>query len=169
VAENPELKVYSEYHAALDKTLRPHEGARYNSINSFYLVDASGQKTAMRFSFHPSGEDSIVVDTHPNFFLENMQTNIANGGVSWDMVVTLANSDDSINDPSAHWAGDHKTITAARFTAQKAMPESDGQCDRLNFDPLVLSEGFAPSNDPMLKVRSMIYAFGAVKRLSEKE
>jgi len=85
------------------------------------------------------------------------------------MVVTLANSEDSVGDPSAHWTRDHETINAARFTAQKAMSEVDGQCDAFNFDPLVLSDGFAPSEAPMLKARSMIYAFGAVKRLSEIE
>jgi len=131
--------------------------------------DSSGKKSAMRFSFRPSGEEGIVVDTHPDFFLENIQTNIAKGGVSWDMVVTLANPGDPVADPSAQWTGDHNEIVAARFIAEKAMAESDGRCDELNFDPTVLSDGFAPSEDPMLEVRSMIYALGVGKRLSEKE
>ncbi|WOR15231.1 catalase [Hyphomonas sp. FCG-A18] len=168
-AQHPEFRAYKNYHEALDKTLRPYEGTTFNSLNTFYLVDAEGKKSAMRFSFQPSGEQEIVVDTHADFFLENMQKNINEGSVSWDMIVTLANPDDAILDPSKQWSGDHVTITAGRFTAQNAMPESDGQCDRLNFDPMVLSEGFAPSEDPMLRARSMIYALGAVKRLSEKD
>ena len=168
-AKHPALKVYKEYHGALDKTLKPYEGTTFNSVNAFYLVDAAGKKSGMRFSFRPSGEEGIVTKTNPDFFLENMQTNIANGGVSWDMVVTLANPGDPIADPSAQWTGDHKEIIAARFTAEKAMAETDGRCDALNFDPMVLTEGFAPSEDPMLEVRSMIYALGVGKRLSEKE
>ena len=168
-AKHPALKAYKAYHSALDKTLRPYEGTTYNSVNSFYLVNEAGEQTAMRFSFRPSGEEAIVVDTHPDFFLENMQANIAGGGVSWDMVVTLANPDDVVADPSIQWTGDHTEIVAARFTASAAMAESDGQCDEINFDPMVLSEGFAPSEDPMLEVRSMIYALGVGQRLSEKE
>lgn len=168
-AKYPALKTYKAYHGALDKTLRPYEGTTYNSVNSFYLVDEAGKQTAMRFSFRPSGEEGIVTETHPDFFLENMQKNIANGGVSWDMVVTLANPDDVVADPSVQWTGDHTEIVAARFTAKAAMAESDGQCDALNFDPMVLSDGFAPSEDPMLQVRSMIYAHGVGQRLSEKE
>jgi len=168
-AKHPALKVYKKYHGALDKTLKPYEGTTFNSVNAFYLVDSSGKKSAMRFSFRPSGEEGIVVDTHPDFFLENIQTNIAKGGVSWDMVVTLANPGDPVADPSAQWTGDHNEIVAARFIAEKAMAESDGRCDELNFDPTVLSDGFAPSEDPMLEVRSMIYALGVGKRLSEKE
>jgi len=168
-AKHPALKAYKKYHGALDKTLKPYEGTTFNSVNAFYLVDAKGKKTAMRFSFRPSGEDGIVVDTNPDFFLENMQMNIAKGGVSWDMVVMLANPGDPVADPSAHWTGDHKEIVAARFTAKKAMAESDGRCDEINFDPTVLSVGFEPSEDPMLQVRAMIYALGVGKRLSEKE
>jgi len=168
-AKHPELKTYKSYHAGLDKTLRPYEGTTYNSVNAFYLVNEAQEKTAMRFSFQPSGEQSIVVDTHPDFFLQNMQANIENGEVSWDMVVTLANPGDSIEDPSQQWTGEHTSITAARFTASAAMSESEGSCDRINFDPTVLSDGFEISEDPMLKVRSMIYALGVGKRLSEKQ
>ncbi len=168
-AAHPELKAYKAYHGALDKTLRPYEGTTYNSVNAFYLVNEAGEKTAMRFSFRPSGDEAIVVDTYPDFFLDNMQANIAQGTVSWDMVVTLANPGDPVADPSAQWTGDHTEIVAARFTANAAMSEEDGQCDAINFDPTVLSNGFEPSEDPMLQVRSMIYAHGVGKRLSEKE
>jgi len=168
-AKHPELKAYKAYHSALDKSLKPYEGTTYNSVNTFYLVNEAGEKTAMRFSFHPSGETGLVVDTHPNFFLENMQSNISKGGVSWDMVITLANPGDAVVDPSKQWTGDHKEITAARFTVTNAMSETDGRCDAINFDPTVLSEGFAVSEDPMLKVRSMIYALGVGKRLSKKQ
>ncbi|MDA7963579.1 catalase [Ruegeria sp.] len=168
-AANPSLKKYSEYHGSLDKTLRPYEGTKYFSVNSFHLVNEAGEETPIRFDFRPSGEEGIVVETHPDFFLENMQANIANGGVSWDMVITLANPDDVIDDPSIQWTGEHTEIVAARFTAEAAMTEADGQCDEINFDPLVLSEGFAPSNDPMLEARSLIYAHGVGQRLSEKE
>ncbi len=168
-AKHPALKVYSKYHGALDKTLKPYEGTTFNSVNAFYLVDEKDKKTAMRFSFRPSGEEGIVVDTNPDFFLENMQANIAKGSVSWDMVVTLANPSDAVADPSVQWTGDHKEIVAARFTVKKAMAENEGRCDALNFDPTVLTDGFAPSEDPMLEVRSMIYALGVGKRLSEKE
>ncbi|MEO1110473.1 MAG: catalase [Pseudomonadota bacterium] len=168
-AANPSLKTYSEYHGALDKSLRPHEGTTYYSVNSFLLVNDAGQETAMRFYFRPSGQEGIVVDIHPDFFIENMQANIASGGVSWDMVIVLANADDDVEDPSVQWIGDHTEIVAARFTANAAMAEADGRCDEINFDPLILSEGFAPSNDPMLQARSLIYAHGVGKRLSEKE
>lgn len=168
-AANPSLKTYAEYHSSLDKTLRPYEGTTFNSVNSFMLINDANEEAAMRFYFRPSGQEGIVVDTHADFFLENMQANIANGRVSWDMVIVLANPEDDVEDPSVQWTGYHTEIVAARFIVNAAMTEADGRCDEINFDPLILSEGFAPSSDPMLQARSLIYAHGVGKRLSEKE
>ena len=81
-ASSQELQAHKAYHAALDKTLRPYEGATYNSINSFNLVDRAGKKTAIRFSFVPAGEHGIVLEPRQDFFLENMQTNLKAGEVA---------------------------------------------------------------------------------------
>ncbi len=168
-ANNPELRAYKAYHGKLDKSLRPYEGATYNSINSFYLVNEKGERTAVRWSFVPSGNQELQLEPKEDFLLENMKANLASGGVSWDMVITLANEDDAIDNPSVLWTGDHARITVARLTVKAAMTESDGQCDEINYDPLVLTDGVEPSEDPLLEARSLIYAIGVGKRLSEKE
>jgi catalase len=168
-ANSPELQAHKAYHAALDKTLRPYEGATYNSINSFHLVDETGKKTAIRFSFVPAGEQRIVLEPRQDFFLENMQANLKAGEVAWDMVITIANPDDQVDNPAVQWTGDHKKITAGKFVVSSAMTEADGRCDAINYDPTVLSEGFEPSGDRMLEARSLIYAIGVGTRLSEQQ
>ncbi|MCV0425193.1 MAG: catalase [Roseibium sp.] len=169
VAKSPELRAHKKYHAEIDKTLRPYEGATYNSINSFYLIDKTGQKSAIRFSFVPAGEHKIVLEPRQDFFLQNIQANLQAGEVAWNMIVTIANPDDPVNNPAALWTGEHHQITAAKFVVMSATTEADGQCDAINYDPLVLSDGFAPSEDRMLEARSLIYAIGVGKRLSEKD
>ncbi len=168
-AKSPELRAHKSYHAALDKSLRPYEGATYNSINSFYLVDQTGKKTAIRFSFMPVGEHEIALDPTKDFFLQNMLANLQAGEVAWNMVITIANPGDPVNNPAVPWKGDHKRINAGKFVVTSAMTETDGRCDAINYDPTVLSQGFEPSEDRMLEARSLIYAIGVGKRLSEKE
>lgn len=168
-AKSPELKAHAAYHAALDKSLRPYEGATYNSINAFYLIDASGKKSAVRFSFVPAGQHGLELEPQQDFFLENIQKNLLKGEVAWDMVITLANPEDPVNNPAVLWQGEHTQITAAKFVVTSAMAETDGRCDEINYDPTILSEGFEPSEDRMLEARSLIYAIGASKRLSEKD
>ncbi|MFT6269434.1 MAG: catalase, partial [Alphaproteobacteria bacterium] len=40
--------------------------------------------------------------------------------------------------------------------------------DKLNFDPNILSAGFTPSADPVLRMRSPAYAISFGKRLSNQ-
>lgn len=165
---SPELKAYKAYHSALDKSLRPYEGATYNSINSFYLVDEAGKKTAVRWSFVPTGQHEIVLPATESFFLENMQANMKIGPVTWDMVITLAAEGDDILNPAIKWSDSNSKIVAATLKVTSAVPESDGVCDEMNFDPTLVSDGFEPSEDPMLQARSAIYALGVGRRTSEK-
>ncbi len=163
-----ELQAYKAYHSALDKSLRPYEGATYNSINTFYLVNDTGKRTAVRWSFVPAGEHGIVLDPADSFFFENMQANLAKGTVAWDMVVSLAADGDDILNPAIKWSDDNTKIIAAKLKVTSAVRETDGVCEEMNFDPLLLSDGFEPSEDPMLQARSDLYALGVARRLSEK-
>jgi catalase len=170
-AERPELRAYLNFHKKeRSKELRPYEGTTFNSVNAFYLVDEDGNRTAIRWSMVPSGEQGMVADLNPeNFLMENMNANLAKGTVSWDMVVTIANDDDDPNNAAIRWEGDHKQITAARLTVTSTSTETEGTCDEVNFDPTVLSDGFEVTDDPILEARSHIYAHGIGVRLGEKE
>lgn len=163
-----ELQAYKKHHARKDRTLRPYEGATYNSVNSFYLVGAGGKRTAIRWSFIPAREQKVVLKPEQDFFFENMKANLAAGDIVWDMVVTLANPGDKVDNANIPWTGEHKTITAAKLKVKAVSTERDGRCDTINYDPLVLSDGFEPSGDPLLAARSISYAISADKRLREK-
>jgi catalase len=45
--------------------------------------------------------------------------------------------------------------------------ENDGPCTNVNYDPLVLPDGIAPSNDPLLSARSAAYARSFTLRAGE--
>lgn len=168
VKAHPQIGIYSAHHGARDKTLTPYEGATYNSINSFYLVNDAGTRTAVRWAFVPSNDQGIVIEPSESFFFENMQANLAKGEVAWDMVVSLAQNGDDILDPAIRWSDDNPKITAAKLIVTSAVREADGVCDEMNFDPTLLTDGVEPSEDPMLAVRASIYASGIGRRLSEK-
>jgi catalase len=38
-------------------------------------------------------------------------------------------------------------------------------CEPINFDPLVMADGIAPTDDPVLRFRSPAYAVSFAKRL----
>ena len=110
----------------------------------------------------------MVLEPKQDFFFENMSTNLQAHGVAWDMIVTVANPDDEIDNANIPWSGEHTSFKAATLTVKNISTEQHGKCDAINYDPLVLSEGFEPSDDPLLEARSISYAIGVSKRVDEK-
>jgi catalase len=49
-----------------------------------------------------------------------------------------------------------------------ASPQPNAACEKVNFDPLVMTDGIAPTNDPVLLFRSPAYAISFGRRISEK-
>jgi len=167
-ATNMEFQRYSQHEANKEKALRSYEANTYNSINSFYLINDKQEKTAFRWSFVPTKSHEISVEKTDNFFYANIQKNIELSEVAWDMVITLANPDDNINNAAIPWEGAHKTITAAKLKLISVTNEESGSCEAINYDPLVLSSGFAASDDPLLQARRNAYAISFARRLAEK-
>ncbi|NRA62216.1 MAG: catalase [Psychrobium sp.] len=166
--KSKDLQRFKAHQAKKDKVLTPYEAKTYNSVNSFYLVDSKGSKTAIRWSFVPQYLQKIVVTPAQDFLFKNLQKNLKNNAVTWDMVITIANSEDNVDNAAIPWQGKHQQIIAAELTINAIQSEKNGKCDLINFDPLVLSTGFSPSADPLLQARRNAYAVSFARRLSEK-
>lgn len=55
------------------------------------------------------------------------------------------------------------------LTIDNVKDEAHGSCRDINFDPLVLPDGIAPSDDPLLSARSAVYAVSFRRREGEKK
>lgn len=53
------------------------------------------------------------------------------------------------------------------LTLSEYQPQANGKCEKINFDPTLVSDGVAISDDPILKFRSPAYAISYGKRLSD--
>ncbi|KLN61938.1 catalase [Kiloniella spongiae] len=167
-ATNKNLQRFKKHEAGKKKKLTPYEGSTYNSINSFYLINDTDDKTAVRWSFIPTRPQKIVLEPQQDFFFENMNKNLNDGIIAWDMQITLANKTDDVDNAAVPWQGKHRKIIAAHLKVDAISSEKDGHCDNINFDPLVLSTGFEASNDPLLQARRDSYAISFSRRLGEQ-
>ena len=166
---NQDLQRFKKHEAAKGKQVRTYEDATYNSVNAFYLINKEGAKTAVRWSFVPTSMHGVVVEPAENFLLENIETNLQNKEIAWNMMVSIAVDGDDINNASIPWPADRKKVIAGTLKLERVMSEAKGKCDAINFDPLVLSKGFAASNDPLLQARRAAYAISFGKRTLEKQ
>jgi catalase len=83
------------------------------------------------------------------------------------MVVTIANPGDPTADPSKAWPDDRRMLDVGTLTVDAVIPEANGPCRDINFDPTVLPPGITTSDDPFPAARSAAYAKSFDRRTSE--
>jgi len=154
------------------KTAKPsasYATETYNSVNAFYLVSASGQKQAVRWSVTPLARDAAgaTVPEGADFLEKDLVQRLAEGPLRWQLNITLANPGDPVNDASKTWPDGRKVINAGTLVLEKTQPQLSGECRDINYDPLVLPAGIEGSDDPLLAARSAGYADSYLRRTSE--
>jgi catalase len=143
----------------------------FYGIHTFKFVDAKKTEHLVKWRFVPhDGERSLTdaeLKTAPHDFLEqDLIARTKKGAAQWDMIVTIGKPGDPQDNPTLPWPEDREHFKAGTLTIAQAMPQAGAECEKINFDPLVMADGIAPTNDPILLFRSPAYAISFGKRLS---
>lgn len=143
----------------------------YFGIHTFKFVNHENKTTLVRWRFVPEdGEkqmsDDELKSSPPNFLEQRLIDRIAHGSVHWDMMLTIGTPSDPADNPTLMWDANRKEIKVGTLTISSATPQKGAECEKINFDPLVMSDGIEPTNDPVLLFRSSAYAISFGKRLS---
>jgi catalase len=147
--------------------------AAYYSIHTFEFIDRGGQLHPVKWRFIPrDGEKELSaaeISRAPKSFLEQrLIERVAKGPAQWDMVVYEGEPGDSLDNATIAWPETRKHFVAGTLMITQAMPQSGAACEKINFDPLVMADGIAPTTDPVLLFRSPAYAISFARRLSGK-
>lgn len=145
---------------------------RFNSLDSFVFIDASGLKHLVRWSFIPLLPSVTIPPAEltrrdPNFLTEDITKRVAGSPQRWELVVTIANPGDPSADPTKSWPADRRTVDAGTLIVRQVIPEADGPCRDINYDPTVLPPGIATSDDPFPAARSAAYRVSYDSRIAE--
>ena len=154
------------------KTAKPsasYATESYNGINAFYLVNAAGQRQAVRWGVVPLGQDApgAAAPDDADYLEQDLDKRLAAGPLKWQFNLTLAEAGDPTTDASKAWPAGRKVVDAGTLVLVKAQAQNDGECRDINYDPLILPSGIEGSADPLLAARSAAYASSYVRRTSE--
>jgi catalase len=146
-----------------------YANSAYYGIHTFKFINRDDNVTLVRWRFVPRDGEKQLSTTElasmPNDFLEQALISRAlQGPVQWDMVVTIGQAGDSDDDPTIVWPSDRQELRAGTLTIASAMAQAGAECERLNYDPLVMSAGIAATTDPVLLFRSPSYRASYIKR-----
>lgn len=144
--------------------------ATYNALNTFYLVNRTGQQSPIRWSMVPADAATSAgqqdVD-NTNVLFDDLVSRFDQGPVAWTMVASLADPEDPLNDATQAWPDSRRKITLGTLTLTAIEDEDHGACGDINFDPLLLPDGIIPSADPLLSARSAAYSSSFTRRQNE--
>jgi catalase len=144
--------------------------ATYNSLDAFLMVDEAGRSTPVRWSMVPEDEFTPArarPSDDRNYLFHDLLARIRRGPVEWHLMLTFGAPGDPINDATIPWPQMRQHIDAGTLTVTGIDIESAGNCRDINFDPLVLPSGIAPSGDPLLSARSAAYSLSFGRRAGE--
>jgi catalase len=135
----------------------------YNSLNAFRFVDAEGNTHLVRWSMVPTVpaipvSRATLATEGPDFLARDLVQRIAQGPLTWDLVVTLAAPADPSDDATIAWPADRPRLSLGKLVIDRTQDEADGPCRDYNYDPTILPTGIAISDDPLLPARSATYA-----------
>ena len=169
-ASHPDAAAQGQYLAA-NNPPASYASSAYWGIHTFRFVDKKKQETLVRWRFVPQDGEKRLSDDElktagANFLEQTLVERSQQASERWDMLVTIGQPGDSQDNPTLAWPAERKEIKAGTLTIAKAMPQKGAECEAVNFDPLVMADGIAATNDPVLQFRSAAYAVSFGKRLS---
>jgi len=171
-ASHPDAQALGEY-LAKNNPVVSYANSDFYSVHTFKFINKNNKATLVKWRFIPQDgvkrfNDDELKAVPARFLDDDIMAKTKAGPVRWDMVLTIGElSDEQIN-PTVYWPAERKQIRAGVLTLSSASPQQGGACEKINFDPLVMAQGIAPTNDPILLFRSPAYADSFAKRLTGK-
>ena len=137
--------------------------------NAFLFVDSAGTKRAGRYQIVPVRgvkhlDSAAAAKLSPNYLFEDLPRRVAKGPIKYRLLVQLANPGDPTNDGSIVWPADRKRVELGTISLTTLAPNNDELQRSLTFNPIFLTDGIQLSDDPLVPLRSAVYALSVQHR-----
>jgi catalase len=150
------------------------DNSTYNSLNAFRFISASGAVVPVRWSMAPVQPFEPISTTDPgragkNYLFDALIAAIHGHPLQWRLVVAVGQSGDPTDDATRRWPPDRQQIDVGTLTIDRVESEDTSPARDINFDPLILPDGIAGSDDPLLSARSAAYSQSFTRREGERK
>jgi catalase len=141
----------------------------YFGNNAFIFVDRAGTRRGGRYQILPAtgivNLDSLEASkAGPQYLFEDMPRRLARGPVRFRLVAQMANPGDQTSDGSIVWPDDRKVVELGTLALTAIAPDNEKLQRELTYNPIFLTSGIQLSDDPMISLRSAVYALSVAHR-----
>jgi catalase len=141
-------------------------------VNAFQFTNAKGESQYARYRIEPvAGMQALpeeqVAAASPNYLMDELAQRVAKGPVQFRISAQLAAKGDNVIDGTQVWPDDRPQVQLGILSLNKMSPDSKAAEKKLAFNPLLLTDGIAPSADPVLLARPVAYAISVSRRIGK--
>lgn len=144
----------------------------FHGLNAFRFINGDGAVCWVRWSFAPH-QPFIPIDTSKpaesdrNYLFDGLIADVHQHPLQWLLIITVAQAGDPTDDATLPWPPDRQQIDAGVLTIDRIVSDDVSPARDMNFDPLILPNGMAASDDPLLSARSAVYSQSFTRREGE--
>lgn len=141
---------------------------RYLPFHAVKWVDADGGSRFVRYAWQPTVEESSLSKAEAksrgrDYLFDGLRERLAQEPVRMDLEVQIAGEGDNPHDPSDEWPDDRQRVIVGTLEVTAVDDDAD---DGIVFDPMRLTDGIEPSDDPVLHFRPPVYTLSHARRTS---
>ena len=141
----------------------------YRALHAFALVDPDGERHWGRYTWEPEEGPEYLTEEQRDgasrdYLQEEIRQRLSEGIARFTLEFTLASDGDPLEDPTAEWEGEHEVIELGELELISVVEEAETPENPLVFDPMRLTDGIEPSEDPILAVRPKAYSVSIDRR-----
>ncbi|MFX0579009.1 catalase family peroxidase [Nocardia nepalensis] len=168
------IATHPETAAALDiigagKPAPDFTTSAFFGLNAFEFTNHDGHTVPVRWQLRPEHSDRTAsAGQGDNALFDGLISDIKAAPVRWKLVVVVGiPGEDQTHDATKPWPNDRRQVVVGTVVIDEVRTETADNVQDVNFDPLVLPKGIAPSDDPLLQARSAAYAESYRRRAGE--
>jgi catalase len=137
---------------------------RYYAIHAFRWTDAEGGSRWVRYRLLPHSTGSAPpAEGTRNWLLEELRERLDSDPVRFDLELQIAGPGDDPHKASSEWAESAERVRAGTVAIESVAGEED---QAILFDPMRLTDGIEPSEDPILHFRPPVYSLSYERRMA---
>ena len=139
---------------------------KFNSMNAYRLINADGVGQFVRFTLSPEkGEHSLPVEQRASADAHYLMKGVFDElPIRYRVRAQLAHDDDQTTDPSNAWPADREWVDIRTIVITGPETERERNGDILVNDPMRVTDGIEPSDDPILHIRTYVYGESVLRR-----
>jgi catalase len=172
------MQAFLEHHPETGEVLKVLKGqpvssgfanSAFHGLHAFRFINPAGESTPVRWMLKPEQPFApAIASQDKNYLFDELIAQMhQRKQLQWRLFVIVGQPGDPTNDATIAWPPEREQVDVGTLTLDRLESDDTSAARDINFDPLVLPSGIAPSDDPLLSARSAVYSRSYTRRAGE--